>query len=148
MTHTITEFVTLVTETCCVCGVVFAMPEDLKQNCRKEGPNKSFYCPNGHAQYYQHTIRDQELMKLKQEKEQLQQSRISLLNQLQDKEVEISTLKKSAKRRNLRIKAGVCPCCNRTFKQLAEHMNAMHPDYARKKVEVKDIHKKINRKTI
>jgi Asp-tRNA(Asn)/Glu-tRNA(Gln) amidotransferase A subunit family amidase len=28
-----------------------------------------------------------------------------------------------------RVGAGVCPCCNRTFKQLARHMQAKHPDY-------------------
>lgn len=28
-----------------------------------------------------------------------------------------------------RIAAGVCPCCNRTFKQLAAHMKNKHPDY-------------------
>ena len=28
-----------------------------------------------------------------------------------------------------RVKAGVCPCCNRTFKQLAAHMARMHPEY-------------------
>jgi hypothetical protein len=24
---------------------------------------------------------------------------------------------------------GVCPCCNRTFQQLARHMKAKHPGY-------------------
>ena len=28
-----------------------------------------------------------------------------------------------------RVKAGVCPCCNRTFRQLALHMKRMHPEY-------------------
>ena len=28
-----------------------------------------------------------------------------------------------------RIAAGVCPCCNRTFKQLANHMKNQHPEY-------------------
>lgn len=25
--------------------------------------------------------------------------------------------------------AGMCPCCRRTFKQLAEHMKSKHPDF-------------------
>jgi hypothetical protein len=29
-----------------------------------------------------------------------------------------------------RIAAGVCPCCNRTFKQLSAHMQRQHPEYA------------------
>ena len=28
-----------------------------------------------------------------------------------------------------RVAHGVCPCCNRTFKQLARHMKTKHPDY-------------------
>lgn len=28
-----------------------------------------------------------------------------------------------------RIANGVCPCCNRTFKQLAAHMKNKHPDF-------------------
>lgn len=31
-----------------------------------------------------------------------------------------------------RIANGVCPCCNRTFKQLAAHMCRMHPDFKQK----------------
>jgi uncharacterized Zn finger protein (UPF0148 family) len=30
-----------------------------------------------------------------------------------------------------RSAAGVCPCCNRTFKQLANHMAQKHPDFAK-----------------
>jgi len=29
-----------------------------------------------------------------------------------------------------RIGNGVCPCCNRTFKDLASHMKCKHPEYA------------------
>lgn len=29
-----------------------------------------------------------------------------------------------------RVGRGVCPCCNRTFKDLAAHMETKHPEYA------------------
>lgn len=29
-----------------------------------------------------------------------------------------------------RIAAGVCPCCRRSFTDLARHMSSQHPDYA------------------
>ena len=32
-----------------------------------------------------------------------------------------------------RIKNGICPCCNRTFKQLAAHMKNKHPEYVEHK---------------
>lgn len=28
-----------------------------------------------------------------------------------------------------RIAAGVCPCCNRSFANLREHMAGQHPDF-------------------
>lgn len=31
-----------------------------------------------------------------------------------------------------RIKAGVCPCCHRTFRQLIRHMECKHPEYVAK----------------
>lgn len=30
-----------------------------------------------------------------------------------------------------RIGKGVCPCCNRTFVELARHIATKHPDYAK-----------------
>lgn len=35
-----------------------------------------------------------------------------------------------ASKLKLRAANGVCPCCNRTFKQLAAHMSSQHPKYA------------------
>ena len=34
-----------------------------------------------------------------------------------------------------RAKAGVCPCCNRTFKQLARHMASQHPTFTPIEIE-------------
>jgi hypothetical protein len=40
-------------------------------------------------------------------------------------------LERAAKRHKTRTAAGTCPCCTRTFKQLAAHMKNKHPDYAK-----------------
>ncbi|MGD0077066.1 MAG: hypothetical protein ABSB91_00410 [Sedimentisphaerales bacterium] len=37
-------------ETCIECGIVFAMPDVLHAEFRRS--HKSFFCPNGHRQYY------------------------------------------------------------------------------------------------
>lgn len=37
--------------------------------------------------------------------------------------------KGAATRLKNRAKAGVCPCCNRTFQNLARHMASQHPDH-------------------
>lgn len=45
-------------------------------------------------------------------------------------EAELEARKNARKAKSLsdRAHAGVCPCCNRTFKQLAAHMKTKHPD--------------------
>lgn len=85
----------------------------------------SFYCPNGHAQHYTKT----EVQRLKEQLEEVK--RRAEWNQ-----AEAATLKRSltAKKGQItkmknRISKGVCPCCNRTFENLARHMNTQHPDY-------------------
>lgn len=35
---------------------------------------------------------------------------------------------RAPKQAQTRIGAGICPCCNRTFSQLARHMQSKHPD--------------------
>jgi hypothetical protein len=42
----------------------------------------------------------------------------------------VTRKKNEAKKLRERARAGVCPCCHRTFKQLAAHMANKHPDYA------------------
>lgn len=146
MGHTIVESQILVTETCCVCGVLFAMPEDLHNKCRRD-PSKDFFCPNGHSLVFKKSIDAQEIERLKREKDELERSRYSLHNELQAKKDEVDKLQKSIKRRNKRIAAGVCPCCNRTVSQLAEHMKTMHPDIVNAP-KVAAIHKKISNRGV
>ncbi len=44
---------TLITKTCCNCGVLFAMEQGYQQQKRRDG--ESFHCPNGHGQHYTET---------------------------------------------------------------------------------------------
>lgn len=40
--------------------------------------------------------------------------------------------RKAVEKKLNRVSAGTCPCCNRSFKQLAAHMKNKHPDYVDK----------------
>ena len=40
----------MVKEECCNCGIMFAITENFK--IQKKENHASFYCPNGHEQYY------------------------------------------------------------------------------------------------
>lgn len=72
MNITYSESITLQTETCCACGVIFAMPLELMNNLRNK-PSHSFYCPNGHGMSYKQS----EEARLRKEAE----SKLALANQ-------------------------------------------------------------------
>jgi hypothetical protein len=40
----------LMTETCCQCGMLFAVPSDFQN--RRRVDHSTFYCPSGHSQAY------------------------------------------------------------------------------------------------
>lgn len=115
---------------CCACGIVFYVPDFwLKM---KRADRTAFYCPNGHPLSYTESEVDL-LKKTLAEKDRLierkggeaefERARANSLDRRLKQEV--------GKHRALkaRVKAGVCPCCHRTFKQLAEHMQSQHPGY-------------------
>ncbi len=120
---TFTKTVTMVTELCCNCGVAFAMPSDLQEKF-KNNSNKWFYCPNGHQQHY---TGKSDAQKLKDTQELLAQKQ----NQLDfEKRMRADTdlrLKKATNKLD-RVHKGVCPCCNRNFKDLRRHMETKHPE--------------------
>lgn len=116
--------ITMVTEICCNCGVAFGMPSDL-QDVFQNNPDKSFYCPNGHRQHYSWSkeakARQEAERKLSQAEQQLRNAEFEKI-QLEGK------IKKQG--RDLkRLTNGVCPCCNRTFSNLHNHMKKQHPDH-------------------
>lgn len=112
------------TTTCITCGVVIAMPTDMYDHRLKNQSN--FYCPNGHSQHFVGETEEQRLRRRLEEKERSlaweKERAASLDKQLRAAQTKARNLKK-------RIGAGVCPCCQRTFKQLAAHMAHKHPDY-------------------
>lgn len=144
MSQTIVDVIRFETTTCCECGIAFALPERLMRELRSNS-KKSFYCPNGHEMVFSKSVLEQENARLKQEKDEAERARMSLHNQLTEKQKEVTKLQAGIKRRNKRIAAGVCPCCNRTFKQLAEHMKLKHPEIAAS-VKPNELQVKINNK--
>jgi hypothetical protein len=122
MSFTIAESIVLTTLHCYKCGVLFAMPKSLDETCTRD--KQEFFCPNGHGQYYTESLRDK-IAKLQVE---VTQAKGEAMRERQQREhVEIAK-----KRLENRVKRGVCPCCHRYIKQLANHMKTKHPDYASK----------------
>lgn len=121
-------------EECCRCKSQMWLPNSLYDAARSARGKISFFCAYGHSQVY--VEGEPEEAKLRRERDRLAQ-------QIAQRDEEISGLRKSwneaekravTKHRKIismtkRAKAGVCPCCNRTFIALQRHMNAKHPAF-------------------
>ena len=116
--------VSLASLTCCNCGMTFAMPQTIMDERRKDHVN--FYCPSGHTQHFPHETNEE---KLKKQVEKLQKEKEWAAQALKLANEDASKAQKSLARLRTRAKAGVCPCCKRTVKQMAQHMATQHPDF-------------------
>lgn len=113
---------------CCSCGITFAMPEHML-NKRRNTPDIEFFCPNGHSLVFRKS-KEKELRELAEQRMREAQNALAnkdaQLIQLEDQ------LKKQQNKLN-RVQKGVCPCCNRSFQDLARHMESKHPELKEKK---------------
>ena len=126
-TMTYTNTLTIIE--CGDCHIPFAIPDNLYRARLKDG--RDFHCPNGHAIHYYET----DNMKLRKENERLERR---LANAREDQRIaEVDALtarRKAAAAKGVLTKArkrqahGVCPCCNRTFPNVARHMASKHPN--------------------
>lgn len=108
--------------TCSKCGIVFTVPETWR--AEKQATGDGWYCPNGHCRVYADSDAEKYRKLLEQEKQRHQKT-LSRLNEAEAAEQKVS---KELSRVKKRVSAGVCPCCNRTFQQLARHMKTKHPE--------------------
>jgi len=118
----ITTSVKLVTEECCACGIIFAMPQQVNERLRTKGG--TFYCPNGHSQVY--TEPDIEVLRKKLLTEQRRSQ--GLETQLNGALDSLSTTRKELRRTKKRVNAGVCPYCRRHFDNVERHVHTKHPE--------------------
>ncbi len=123
---------TMVSEECCHCGMLFGMTADFQRWRRKD--HEWFYCPRGHKQYYDSKSDEEELrdqLALKQKVLDDARRRITQATQrAATAERKRAAQKGQVTKLKNRIKNGVCPCCNMTFKDLARHMLSKHPEFA------------------
>ncbi|MCA1832584.1 MAG: hypothetical protein LC750_07605 [Actinobacteria bacterium] len=118
------ELVTVV----CTCGINFAVPRALKsQALDHRGPSgKHIYCPLGHLWHYSGKTEADKL------REQLATERTRIefwREEAEAKAKQLRTTKGQLTKARKRAQAGVCPCCNRSFVQLARHMKSKHPGF-------------------
>jgi hypothetical protein len=112
-------------QTCCSCGVAFAIPTEMDTRLRKT--HAAFYCPNGHQQWYCAQTEEERLKKALAAEE----TRRVVAQQALAEQTE------RLKRIEARVSAGVCPHCNRSFQNLKRHMHTKHENCIAVMPEVK-----------
>lgn len=115
--------VTMATETCCNCGVLFGMPLPLQETFQND-PDKYFYCPNGHSQHYSESTEQ----KLRKEAERKLREKENELIRAANNRLELERDLKKSRKDLKRLQSGVCTCCKRTFTNLKQHMETQHPE--------------------
>jgi hypothetical protein len=101
---------------CANCGILFGITQDFEARRRED--HRDFYCPSGHANRYNQKS-EADRLRDKLRAEGLEKER-AMRDAAEAKAANEALLK--------RVHAGVCPCCKRTFKQLAAHMARKHPE--------------------
>jgi hypothetical protein len=106
------------------CGVVFALEHTYKRKLVEGGI--TFYCPNGHRIRYG----ESEIERLKKFLESERYAHERTRDRLKREEHAHRGTRGVVTRIKNRIAHGVCPCCKRTFADVARHMKTKHPDFA------------------
>lgn len=115
---------------CGVCGVNFGISSTMHNRLKRSGD--WFWCPSGHRIHYY----ESGYYKAQKEVARLKDRVILKDNALQsERRSHAYTEKRRAAEKGAktriknRVAKGVCPCCNRTFQNLARHMEGQHPDF-------------------
>jgi hypothetical protein len=114
--------------TSCWCGIHMAIPDDLHSFAVRRG--KTLWCPVGHTFVFNDTV-VKELAEAKKRLAREQERTQATRELLTHEEHSHRATRGHLTRQKKRIAGGVCPCCTRTFKDLARHMAGQHPDYSK-----------------
>ncbi len=119
----------MITEDCCNCGMLFALPKAWQDRRRDDGA--TFYCPAGHPQSYTKSRVSILQGQLEEAERKACAAKCEALNaqaQVVSAHAKVAEMEKASARQRKRIHACVCPCCNRTFSNVARHMKTKHPE--------------------
>jgi hypothetical protein len=104
----------------CWCGITLAVPETLYDHAKQDDKNQ-IYCPLGHT----FVFRDNYRTKLEAERRR----HLATRELLEAEERSHVATRGHLTRARKRAAAGVCPCCHRTFQNVARHVASKHPGF-------------------
>jgi DNA repair exonuclease SbcCD ATPase subunit len=116
---------------CPVCGVQFAIPEDLLRRAQDREILR-IYCPNGHTMNWDMSEADrlrEQIKQLEMAKDRVEREKRWAEQGRDHAQRSANAHKGHVTRLKRRVMNGVCPCCNRSFENLARHMRSKHPDF-------------------
>lgn len=138
MSTTFVASTQLTTIECGRCGGIYAIGETYRDKCHDDGTSWNCpYCRVGWG-YAGNSRVEQLTRKLAFQERELAHETARhkwTKSNLKDTEHRRRGEKAAKTRLKNRAAAGVCPCCNRTFKQLAAHMKTKHPTWNKSKAE-------------
>jgi hypothetical protein len=120
--------------TCFRCKCQMWIPDELNSSALRARGEIPFFCAYGHKQYY--IEGESEETKLRRERDRLTQRLAEKDDEIQRQrelrkttERQLSASKGQVTKIKNRVGHGICPCCNRTFENLARHMGSKHPTF-------------------
>lgn len=132
MSETITQPVTFTQINCGECGGTYAINERYREQKWQQGGG--WHCP--YCSVAWGYFNDNELARTKKALEQQKSNTEWYRQQAEARGKALNTerhrvigYKGVIAKTKKRLAHGVCPCCQRTFQDLARHMQSKHPDY-------------------
>lgn len=116
----------LTTKVCPICGIEYAAPEVFfkAKSDGVQGASRGWYCPNGHNLVFT----EREVDRLARERDNLKQQMARVEDEKRAAERQAAAARAETARIKKRVGAGTCPCCKRTFANMARHMKTKHPE--------------------
>lgn len=116
----------------CWCGMRHAVPTELNNHQQRAHDNgqhvESIYCPLGHG----HVPSGKGKAQIQRERaDAAELDAANAREEIRMLRADLNTAKNMATKASKRAAAGVCPCCKRSFIQLARHMAGQHPKYVK-----------------
>lgn len=119
---------------CYKCHAPFAVDRKAKERWRASGD--TFYCPYcGSPQGFAKTkiAQLEEVLERQKERTQRADDRAKWYEKRMNREeYRARAFRGQVTKIKNRVSNGVCPCCNRTFQNLHEHMKKQHPEWNEK----------------
>jgi len=130
--HRINVEIELTEINCGCCGGTYAINERYREKQQEVGG--SWTCPYckvgwGYSNNNDNAKLKKQLEQEKKRREWAEKNAQRARDEADEAERRRKAQKAATTRLRNRAKAGICPCCNRHFKQLEAHMKNKHPDF-------------------